>query len=325
MKKIVAMLGLCAITFIAFAGVPDVWYPEDGTWRNPSAPGRNFKIDVQDDVLILNVFGYKAGGAAVWYQAAGGWTDYPTTKTKVFNATLNEYRDGQCVGCAYTKPVLVGPNGGSISITFTGPAKAFVNWEGDKFNIERSTVVVGKPPHNWLGTWIAIFQISTSSFSEFMELTEDLGSTSTPGSEGAVGGLAEYGDPVAIECFEGAEAGVLQDQCIVIILDKDTSEIEDIYMITSFGVNNGEGRWHSDNASHYDYPAWFKRMAGATDTLDNVQQVASDVSENLSELRSDELMRTVIDSELKQSASSLNRVSFIHADAVNRLKARLLR
>jgi len=46
------------------------WYPEDGTWRNPAASGRNYKIDIQDRTLILNLFGYRQNGSAVWYQAA---------------------------------------------------------------------------------------------------------------------------------------------------------------------------------------------------------------------------------------------------------------
>lgn len=322
MRKIIAVLGLCVISLVALADVPDVWYPEDGTWRNPAAPGRNFKIDVQDDVLILNVFGYKANGAAVWYQAANGWIEHQATQTKVFNATLNEYKDGQCVGCPYTKPVLVGPNGGSITITFTGQSKAFVNWEGDKFNIERSSVVVGKPPRNWLGTWIAIFKITSSSFSDFMKFTEELGPTKTPGSVGVVVGMGEYDDPVALECFEGAEAGALEDQCIVTVLDGDTSELEDIYMITSFGVNNAEGRWHSDNPDYYDYPAWFKRMAGATDTIENIQPEGTTVER----VSLDNVRRAAIDAELAQTNRSQQAtVDPIHTMAVTNLRDLLLR
>lgn len=279
MKKLCALLVLSFLATIASAAAPFVWYPEDGTWRNPSAPGRNFKIDVQNDVLILNVFGYKVNGSAVWYQAANGWTESSGIKT--FSATLNEYEDGQCVGCPYTKPVLVGPNGGDISIKFTGPSQASVNWEGDSFNIERSDVVVGKPPNLMLGTWTFVYQVGEASFSDIIELHTIFPPSTIAGATGIAGGTTNRGYLAGWECYKNAPSNPYNNACLLIFVDPVTDLVKDVYVLVP-SINRAVGLWLGIGGTGSGYPAWGSRIAGYSDTLYKILSVKSGVEHQTS-------------------------------------------
>ena len=114
----------------------------------------------------------------------------------------------------------------------------------------------------------------------------------------------------------------MDGQCLAIVGDPDTQEIKDIYVISKSGVNNGSGRWHSDDPDHYDYPAWFRRIAGETDTLNNYQATSAAISAKQDTARS--MRMTVIDKELDQSVHSLIASEPLVSMAANSLRAKLL-
>jgi hypothetical protein len=97
--------------------------PAVGLWWNPDESGTGYNLDVKHGVLVVTVFTYEAGGHSEWYLAAGPLTDNGTKWT----ATLDKYRGGQCISCAFSgRPTLSG-NDGSISMTFASATSATVN------------------------------------------------------------------------------------------------------------------------------------------------------------------------------------------------------
>ena len=77
----------------------------------------------------MSMFTYEAGGHSEWYVAAGPLTDNGTK----FTSTLDKYRNGQCLTCAFTgKPTPSVGAGGTISITFTSSTSAIITLPGGR-------------------------------------------------------------------------------------------------------------------------------------------------------------------------------------------------
>ena len=243
------------MTGVAMAA-PEYWYPEDGTWRNPQEPGRNFKIDMQDRTLILNVFGYRQDGSAAWYQAAKPLID--SGDYQQFQAVLNEFKNGQCIGCPYTFPEVVGPSGGNISILFTSPYAAQVNWEGEKFDIVRSNVVVGSAPNALLGTWIFSYQISTTDANTYT-LTSTGPATDEHGTGVAIG-TSDEGKNVKAECYE---SGPREGKCV--LAEYTSGNVSKLFEF-DLGINQVRGDYVS--AAETRYPMWGYRIVSEQDTLE---------------------------------------------------------
>jgi len=110
-------------------GPPVALVPEKGLWWNPAEDGTGYNFDIKHGVLVMSMFTYEAGGHSEWYVAAGPLTDNGTK----FNSTLDNYRNGQCLSCAFTgKPTANVGAGGNISITFTSPTSAVVTLPGGR-------------------------------------------------------------------------------------------------------------------------------------------------------------------------------------------------
>jgi len=110
-------------------GPPVALVPEKGLWWNPAEDGTGYNFDIKHGVLVMSMFTYESGGHSEWYVAAGPLTDNGTK----FNSTLDNYRNGQCLACAFTgKPTANVGAGGNISITFTSTTSAVVTLPGGR-------------------------------------------------------------------------------------------------------------------------------------------------------------------------------------------------
>jgi hypothetical protein len=104
--------------------------PEKGLWWDPTEDGTGYNFDVKHGVLVLTMFTYESSGHSEWYLSAGPLVSNGATTT--FTSTLDKYRNGQCVSCAFTgRPTLAGSDG-NITITFTSPTSATVNLPGNR-------------------------------------------------------------------------------------------------------------------------------------------------------------------------------------------------
>jgi hypothetical protein len=115
---------------------PTLITPAAGLWWNPDESGMGYNFDVKHGVLVVTVFTYEASGHSEWYLAYGPLTLTGTSTT--FSATLDKYRNGQCVsiGCAYRNPGEPVGNDGTMSITFTSPTSATLTLPGRVTNVQ---------------------------------------------------------------------------------------------------------------------------------------------------------------------------------------------
>jgi len=115
---------------------PSLVTPAVGLWWNPNESGTGYNMDVKHGVLVVTVFTYDAAGNSEWYLASGPLvlSDAGTA----FSATLDNYRNGQCVGigCLYKNPGPPAGNDGIISITFTSATSATVTLPGRATSIQ---------------------------------------------------------------------------------------------------------------------------------------------------------------------------------------------
>jgi hypothetical protein len=110
--------------------------PAIGLWWNPDEPGSGYTFDVKHGTLVVTVYTYDATGHSEWYLASGPLTVNGNTTS--FSATLDKYRNGQCVvmGCAFHSPGPPAGNDGVMSIAFTSPTSATMTLPGRVTNIQ---------------------------------------------------------------------------------------------------------------------------------------------------------------------------------------------
>jgi len=114
------------------APVAGPFIPVPGAWLNPSESGSGFGLDYENGTLIVEVYSYLSGGESQWYLAAGPVNNH------VFTGTLDKYRGGQCISCAYVAPGPPVGNDGTITITFTSATTGTVDLPGNRhFQIQR--------------------------------------------------------------------------------------------------------------------------------------------------------------------------------------------
>jgi len=104
---------------------PPAFTPVAGLWWNADETGSGYALDVKHGVLVVTLYSYTAAGAPIWYLASGPIIN------NVFTATLDKYRDGQCIACAY-KPTTPNGNDGTVSITFTSNTSATMTLPGGR-------------------------------------------------------------------------------------------------------------------------------------------------------------------------------------------------
>lgn len=128
--------------------------PQAGTWvideENRGTPGRGLQIEVQDDVLVLYVYGYVPTGEPVYWLAAGRFH----TASNELTTDLGEYKDGMALGGAHRSAVY-SRSRGQVTIRFSDIAKGEICLPGEEckaisafnFGFEDDTSQL-------LGTWM---------------------------------------------------------------------------------------------------------------------------------------------------------------------------
>ena len=105
-------------------------YPESGWYWNPNESGRGFNLEIQDNILFLSAFVYRADGTPAWYVASGTMAN-----DKTFSADLYETSNGQCLGCTY-RPATTSRIG-TASIAFTSERTATITLPGAAISVVR--------------------------------------------------------------------------------------------------------------------------------------------------------------------------------------------
>jgi len=119
---------VCVAASILFSSMVHAFAPRNGHWWNPNESGSGYNIDVYNGVLVLTAYSYKTNGDSEWYLASGPLS----ADQQHFTGTLDKYRNGQCISCAYPgRPALIG-NDGLISITFLSETSAVLSLPGGR-------------------------------------------------------------------------------------------------------------------------------------------------------------------------------------------------
>ena len=103
--------------------------PFNGLWWNPDESGSGYNIQVQHGVAVMTMFSYTSSGDGVWYYAPG--TLAASGSNVILSGSLDHFRSGQCVSCAYTAPMMAGSDG-TYTITFTSPTSATMQLPGGR-------------------------------------------------------------------------------------------------------------------------------------------------------------------------------------------------
>lgn len=166
---------LCMVALAALASNAGAFQPRTGLWYNAGESGDGFNIEIQNGVLVLTVYSYKGNGDSEWYLASGAMTNTNHT----FTATLDKYRNGRCISCAYPgRPALVG-NDGTVTINFSSETTATISLPGGRVTaIAPYDFGYGPPPAGLLGEWVFFYDIITT-WAERFTFTANAGPTST--------------------------------------------------------------------------------------------------------------------------------------------------
>jgi len=123
--------------------------PQTGHWWNPNESGSGYNIDVSNGVLVITIYSYKLNGDSEWYLAAGPLS----ADQHHFVGTLDKYRNGQCISCAYSgHPTVIG-NDGAISIAFLSETSATLSLPGGRL-VNIQPFFPARPVHTGLnGTY----------------------------------------------------------------------------------------------------------------------------------------------------------------------------
>ena len=115
LARILALAGIfCASSAFAMT-------PKTGFWVNHGDGGTGYNMEINGDVMVLAIYTYDASGSPLWYLSSNLLTQNGT----YYEGTLDKYRNGQCLTCAYSEEQLVG-NDGVIRIKFTSETTAQV-------------------------------------------------------------------------------------------------------------------------------------------------------------------------------------------------------
>jgi hypothetical protein len=129
------MLRLARRFALAFAAVfatlaAHAALPDGGWYWNTGESGRGFNIEIQDNVLFMAAFAYRADGSPVWYVTGG-----PMSSDRTYSGDLYETASGQCFGCSY-RPANLLPVG-RASVTFTSERSASISLLGNTVSVVR--------------------------------------------------------------------------------------------------------------------------------------------------------------------------------------------
>ncbi|GAA6118656.1 hypothetical protein [Acidovorax sp. FG27] len=102
--------------------------PQSGTWivsaELDGKPGRGLAIDVQDGIVVMQIYNYRADGTATFHLATGQLVN------QQMSAPLRYYRGGPYFGSGPLTGVEAG-NAGNVQISFTSGSTGIVQFPGE--------------------------------------------------------------------------------------------------------------------------------------------------------------------------------------------------
>ena len=155
----------------------------------------------------MTFYSYDTSGNPQWYLAAGSMTN----DQRNLSGTLDKYRDGQCLTCAYAGfPAQTG-NDGSVSVVFLSEIFATVTLPGGRTtSIRPFNFGYGGPPSAMLGEWVFIYDIENITFARRYLFTQVYSSgASIIALDPVKSAGCEFQSPSLVVCIELGRNGLV--------------------------------------------------------------------------------------------------------------------
>ncbi len=153
------LLRSCALaSFALLLAAPraEAFTPETGIWWNPAEDGRGYTIEIQDNTLVILVYGFDDDRSSAFFLAAGAMQS-----NSQWSGTLNGATNGQCLTCNYGGvPVTLTGAGGTASIVFDTEITARLTIGSRVIPIQRFNFALGNVNERMLGEWQIVFDLS---------------------------------------------------------------------------------------------------------------------------------------------------------------------
>lgn len=157
-KMLFVVMVLLIVSIVLGTNDSHAFEPAPGLYWNPQESGRGFSVDQQNGVVVVAAYVYREDMTPVWYLAAA-----PLVDGRRLNADLLEFDQGQCLGCPYQEPVVVG-SVGRLEIVFTGDQSATMTLNGESTDVIRQNFGFADGNRGMLGEWVFVYDISGSTF-----------------------------------------------------------------------------------------------------------------------------------------------------------------
>lgn len=176
-RVIACLLLLISSSAWAFMPAAGIWnFTAESTGVNAGKPGRGFMVEVQNEVLFLSYFGYRADGSSVKYYAAGPIVN------NTFTSDMLDIVGGTAIGGPY-KPAVVNGSIGTVSLNFTSGTHGWITLPGDiPREIYKVEFGYAAGPDGLLGTWLLSTLTTTGPLSKAKTLTTKLGTSTSTGN-----------------------------------------------------------------------------------------------------------------------------------------------
>jgi hypothetical protein len=175
MLRLIAGLIAWSISLAASA-----FMPASGMWQFDSEssgqPGRGFELDVQNEIVFLAYYGYRADGSSLFYVASG------QIANNTFTADLLNAQGGTALGGEY-KPAALAASPGKVVLSFTSGTHGTIALPGESAKaISKYSFGYTDGPDGLLGTWLFTMIANGIPYSELKVLSAKYGSLSSTGN-----------------------------------------------------------------------------------------------------------------------------------------------
>ena len=229
MKIKATIASLLGAATILSAGPACAFMPQAGTWvvtsENNGQPGRGFGIDVQNNTLVMQMYGYEASGSPTFYLSAG------TLTNNQYSAPLNTYSGGRYLGSGDRTGAQTG-DAGNVLMRFESGTVGYITFPGEtEKQIQRFSFAYNTSPESLKGIWIFSPLNSLTPTSDFVKLTNV--ASATANGTGLV--ISTDGRMACEHQILGSAAG-----SVLCVRLTTAGKLERGYPFT-YSVNDGEG------------------------------------------------------------------------------------
>ena len=130
-----------------------------GWWFDPAYNGMGFFMECRGDIIFIAWYHYRSDSSPRWWSVGGGFS----SSMDIFSGKLQEFSNGQCIGCDYVHPSPKEME--DITLSFLPDGTATLAWTNEVYNLQRfifGQTESGWAPGQWSGENI-FFTLSTDS------------------------------------------------------------------------------------------------------------------------------------------------------------------